>query len=125
MGPQSTPRREKGRLPHHDLRVAQHVLVAGWVEHYAAGVGVNAVDMQDAKPPLLLRPLQHLRETNPSRNVSEGIIVPSTVLLKIPLWGSVSKRQLPPHLISSRGHESIGPRLQPTALVWVNTSAER
>lgn len=101
------PRRGKGRLPHHDLRVAQHVLVPGRVEHYAAGVGVNTMDMQDTKLPLLLCPLQHLHKTNPSRNVSECIVSASTVLLKMPFWESVSKSQLLPHLISSRGYESI------------------
>lgn len=76
------PRRGKGRLPHHDLCVAQHVLVPGRVEDYAAGVGVNAMDMQDAKLPLLLCPLQHLHKTNPSRNVSKCVVSASTVLLK-------------------------------------------
>lgn len=94
------PRREKAGLPHHDLRVAQHVLVPGRVEHYAAGVGVNAVDMQDAELPLLLCPLQHLRKTNPSRNVSERVTLASAALLKTPCWGSVSKRQLLPHVPS-------------------------
>lgn len=56
-------------MAHHDLGVAQHVLVAGRVQDDAAGVGVDAVDVQDTELPLLLRPLQHLHSTNPQQRL--------------------------------------------------------
>lgn len=49
---------------HHDFSVPQYVLVASRVQHNAAGVGVDAMDMQDAQPPFLLGPLQHLSHTH-------------------------------------------------------------
>lgn len=42
---------------HHDFCVAQDILVASWVQHYSAGVGVHTVNMEDTEFPFLLGPL--------------------------------------------------------------------
>lgn len=49
---------------HHDFSVPQYVLVASRVQYNTTGVGVDTMDMQNAQPPFLLGPLQHLLHTH-------------------------------------------------------------
>lgn len=109
-------------LAHHDLGVAQHVLVAGRVQDDAAGVGVDAVDVQDTELPFLLRPLQHLHNTNPQQRRSvHHTGYHSTA--KGNVLGKNSKEAASSSYSLHRPlHHGLEP--QPVLLVWVNTSAE-
>lgn len=101
-------------MAHHDLGVAQHVLVAGWVQDDAAGVGVHTVDVQDTELPLLLCPLQHLLNTNPQQ-----IGYHSTAKCNILGKHSREAASSSPSLLLQHGLQP-----QPVVLVWVNTAAD-
>lgn len=58
---------------HHDLSVPQYILVASRVQHNTTGVGVDAVDMQNTQPALLLGPLQHLLYTHTHCSQSDAL----------------------------------------------------
>lgn len=48
--------------PYHDFRVLSDVFISGRVQDQPAGVGVQAVDVEDAVLGVAPRPLQHLRQ---------------------------------------------------------------